>query len=167
MTRGPTERTPPPTPPATTPAQATTTPTGPVPSLSPSEPFTVSDITLAGPDRRVTVPVYVADDGQLRQRGLMGRASLPAGTGMIFVFEDEHRGGFWMKDTLIPLSIAFLAADGAVLAVLDMEPCTEIPCPVYNPGVAYRYALEVNQGFFDDIGLDQGWTAELGALADP
>lgn len=93
----------------------------------------------------------------------MGRESLPARGGMLFVFPDDTDGGFWMKDTLIPLSIAFADADGTILAILDMEPCRAEPCERYRPGVAYRYALEVNQGLFDEVGAEQGWRLELPA----
>ena len=156
--------------PATTrsPAPAATgvqTPAEPAPTLSPSEPFSVGQVTLEGSGRSITVPVYVADAPALRQRGLMGRETLPAGTGMIFVFEDAHSGGFWMKDTLIPLSIAFLGEDGAVLEVIDMEPCTADPCPVYDPQVAYHYALEVNQGFLSEVGLGPGWRVDVSGIA--
>ncbi|MDQ3973859.1 MAG: DUF192 domain-containing protein, partial [Actinomycetota bacterium] len=121
-------------------------------------------LQLRSPEgRRVQVPVYVAADAATRQRGLMGRESLPADAGMVFLFPRDGRGGFWMKDTLIPLSIAFFDAGGRVLRVLDMEPCTADPCPVYHPGAAYRGALEVNQGFFGSVGLEEGWTVELPA----
>ncbi len=108
------------------------------------------------------MPVYVADRPALRQQGLMGREQLPAGAGMMFVFDRQHRGTFWMKDTLIPLSIAFFDADGAVVGVLDMQPCTAEPCPHYGPGVPYARAIEANQGYFDQVGLGPGWRLELG-----
>ena len=75
---------------------------------------------------------------------------------MIFLFDEDYVGGFWMKDTLIPLSIAFAGADGTILAILDMEPCESDPCEIYDPGVAYRSALEVNQGAFDAWGVQVG-----------
>jgi uncharacterized protein len=78
----------------------------------------------------------------------MKRTSLPANEGMVFLFGPDYRGSFWMKDTKIPLSIAFYAADGRILRILDMEPCTRDPCKLYDPNVAYRGALEVNRGSF-------------------
>lgn len=123
-----------------------------------------AQVTLRGPgEESVDVPVYVADDQELRQQGLMHREELAPGAGMVFLFPDDSEGGFWMKNTLIPLSIAFFAADGDVLAVLDMEPCEEDPCPSYDPGVSYRGTLEVNEGFFDEVGLDEEWRIELPA----
>jgi uncharacterized membrane protein (UPF0127 family) len=86
----------------------------------------------------------------------MGRTTLPADAGMVFVFTEDHAGAFWMKDTLIPLSIAFYAGDGRILRILDMERCNADPCPLYDPGVAYRGALEVNHGAFAGWGISAG-----------
>ncbi|MBD0290293.1 MAG: DUF192 domain-containing protein [Thermoleophilia bacterium] len=86
----------------------------------------------------------------------MGRVALPANAGMLFVWDSDTSGGFWMKDTLIPLSIAFYDARGRILRVLDMVPCRADPCPVYDPGVAYRGALEVNRGAFRRWGVRAG-----------
>ena len=65
----------------------------------------------------------------------MNRETLPADAGMAFVYPEDVRGAFWMKDTLIPLSIAFYSGDGRILKILDMEPCKADPCPLYDPGV--------------------------------
>jgi uncharacterized membrane protein (UPF0127 family) len=107
------------------------------------------------------IRVEVADDAEERARGLMGRRELAADAGMVFVFPETTSGGFWMKDTLIPLSIAFYDGSGTILRVLDMEPCRVEPCPLYDPGVAYRGALEVNQGAFDRWGVSPGDTLTL------
>jgi uncharacterized membrane protein (UPF0127 family) len=102
------------------------------------------------------VAVEVADTDPERQRGLMQRTSLAADAGMVFVFPSETAGGFWMKNTLIPLSIAFYGADGRIARILDMEPCRRDPCRVYDPGVAYVGALEVNQGAFRRWNVSEG-----------
>jgi uncharacterized membrane protein (UPF0127 family) len=86
----------------------------------------------------------------------MQREFLPDDAGMLFLFEEETAGGFWMKNTLIPLSIAFVGGDGTILRILDMEPCEADPCEIYDPGVAYASALEVNQGAFADWGVEEG-----------
>jgi uncharacterized protein len=104
----------------------------------------------------VAVEVEVADSPEERARGLMNRESLREDAGMIFLFPEGNSGGFWMKDTLIPLSIAFAGADGRILRILDMEPCEADPCPVYDPGVSYHSALEVNQGAFAEWGVEEG-----------
>jgi uncharacterized protein len=106
--------------------------------------------------REVVVQLEVADTEEERARGLMDRESLPANAGMVFLYQDDAVGGYWMKNTLIPLSIAFFAEDGRILRILDMEPCRADPCPVYEPGVVYRGALEVNRGAFRRWGVSEG-----------
>jgi uncharacterized protein len=61
-----------------------------------------------------------------------------------------------MKDTRVPLSIAFVAADGRVVAIREMTPCTADPCPTYAPGATYRYAVELPAGAFAKAGVDNG-----------
>jgi uncharacterized membrane protein (UPF0127 family) len=109
----------------------------------------------------VAFSVELADSSEERRRGLMGRTSLPEDAGMVFLFDREHEGGLWMKDTLIPLSAAFLDGDGRVLRILDMEPCEADPCPVYDPGIGYVTAVEVNRGAFERLGVDVGDVARL------
>ena len=110
---------------------------------------------LSHGDEATTIAVELADTPGEREQGLMGRTSLPADAGMVFVYPEDHAGPFWMKDTLIPLSIAFYAADGRILRILDMQPCKADPCPLYDPEVPYRGALEVNEGAFADWGLTE------------
>lgn len=140
---------------------APTVPQGDVDELA--EPFGQTTLVLV-PDHNGSEPVglsaYVADTAGLRRQGLMGWESLPDDTGMLFVYDRDSDSAFWMKDTLIPLSIAFAAADGTIHSVLDMDPCTDDPCPLYDPGRPYRYALEVEQGVFDDLGVEPGWRLE-------
>lgn len=100
--------------------------------------------------------VEVADSGDERARGLMGRTSLPEEAGMLFVYGEPSTGSYWMKDTLVPLSIAFMDGDGTILRILDMAPCRSEPCPVYDPGVTYSSALEVNRGAFARAGIREG-----------
>lgn len=90
--------------------------------------------------------VAVADTPERWQAGLMGVEELGDLEGMLFVFPESISGSFWMKDTLIPLDIAFFEADGVLVAVLEMEPCRADPCPRYGPGVPYRLALEAPAG---------------------
>jgi len=97
-----------------------------------------------------------------RSRGLMFREAMPEESGMLFVFGRETKTGFWMKDTKIPLSIAFIASDGLILETQDMEPLSE---ELHTPARAYRYALEVNQGWFERHGLGAGDRVEIPADA--
>ena len=131
-----------------------------VPALHPSVDGYPEAILALGPgndDVREVIAVKVADTPQRRAHGLMEVATLPAATGMLFEYTEDVDGAFWMKDTLVPLDIAFIAADGEVLAVLAMTPCSADPCDLYDPGVTHRSALEVARGWFDDVGLTEGW----------
>lgn len=104
----------------------------------------------------VLFEVEVARTDAEKEVGLMGRESLPEDRGMAFVFFQPTTGGFWMKDTLIPLSIAFIGSDGIIQEIMNMEPCIEESCPVYAPSEPYALALEVNIGAFDRAGVDVG-----------
>ena len=107
-------------------------------------------------ERRIRVTVEVADEPDEWRIGLMHRRSLARNAGMIFVFPQSTRGGFWMKNTLIPLSIAFFDGRGRIVRILVMAPCRADPCPTYDPKVAYRGALEVNRGSFGRWGVRRG-----------
>jgi uncharacterized protein len=109
----------------------------------------------------VAVRVQIADTAAERARGLMGRASLADDAGMAFLFSAPTRSGFWMKDTVIPLSIAFWDPDGRVVSILDMAPCGRDPCPVYRPERPYTGAVEVNQGYLAQLGVQVGDRVEL------
>ena len=109
----------------------------------------------------VTFRVEVADTEAEREVGLMGRTALDADAGMVFLFDGTTTASFWMKDTLIPLSIAFWGTDGRIVGILDMEPCEADPCPTFNPGVPYVGALEANLGSFADRGVAVGDTVRL------
>lgn len=111
---------------------------------------------LTGRDGTTLLDVEIAETPEQHATGLMDRPALEERAGMIFVFFEESTGGFWMKDTLIPLSIAFFDQDGTIVDILDMEPCTEEPCEVYTPKAPYWGALEVNQGAFETWGVTEG-----------
>jgi uncharacterized membrane protein (UPF0127 family) len=93
-------------------------------------------------------------------RGLMGRASLPEDGGMVFLFDAQTRAAFWMKDTLIPLSILFWQGDGRIIDILDMSPCRADPCPVYRASASYVGAIEMNRRAFERLGVEVGDTLE-------
>jgi uncharacterized membrane protein (UPF0127 family) len=106
--------------------------------------------------RPVTVRLEVAADPAARARGLMGRTEVPEGTGMVFLYPGDVAEAYWMKNTLVPLSIAFVAADGRVVSVAEMTPCTADPCPSYPPAGPYRYAVELPAGAFEAAGVGAG-----------
>jgi len=109
-----------------------------------------------------TFNVEVASTPQQRAQGLMGRTRLHDNTGMLFVFEQEGRHCFWMKNTLIPLSIAFLADDGSIVNIDDMQPQTLDP---HCSQVPVRHALEVTQGGFRSKGIQPGMRITGGPFA--
>ncbi|MBI5949299.1 MAG: DUF192 domain-containing protein [Chloroflexi bacterium] len=116
-------------------------------------------LTVRGPDgqsARVTVEFAVTPEE--RQKGLMFREALAADAGMLFVFPRDNAGGFWMKDTLVPLTIAYIDASGTVQELRE-----GVPRDLTNlrPAAAYRYVLEVNKGWFEANGLGVGAHVEL------
>jgi uncharacterized membrane protein (UPF0127 family) len=122
------------------------------PSGPPPPPFVA--IETASETRFVRVEI--AETEPQRQRGLARRTELQEDAGMIFIWPEDTTGGFWMKDTPLRLTVAFISAQGEILTMLDMEPCTADPCPVYDPRVTYRMALEVRQGALDRLGARVG-----------
>ena len=108
----------------------------------------------------VEVRAEVADERAERQTGLMGRTELAPDAGMLFVFGWERNLSFWMRNTLIPLSIAYISADGRIVDIQDMEPLDDEP-PSYASAEPAKYALEVNQGFFAERGVEVGDTVEI------
>ena len=101
------------------------------------------------------VTVEIADSDDERAQGLMYRESLEADHGMLFVYPDEDLRYFWMKDTPLPLSIAFFDADGMIVNISDMRPLSEQTTP---SKIAAQYALEMNQGWFRSHGVHTGQT---------
>lgn len=119
---------------------------------------TATIVVIGGEGEGVELRVELARTAGERSRGLMFREELAEDGGMLFVYEEDTGAGFWMKDTLIPLSIAFIAADGTIVDIQDMEPLSE---DTHRPSEAYRYALEVNQGWFQQNGFDVGDRVEI------
>jgi len=118
-------------------------------------------------DKTYELTVEVAETPEELQRGLMYRTHLDQDRGMVFLFPRATDSGFWMKNTKIPLSIAFFDRNGRILRILQMDPCTLPPeeadsCPVYYPRVAYIGALEVNQGWFKERGVKEGDSISFG-----
>jgi uncharacterized protein len=120
-------------------------------------PFPAVLFTTAEGGRRL-VRLELARTPAEWEQGLMGRQSLPADSGMLFIFPPGETVGFWMKDTPMPLSIAFIDAAGEVLSVQDMQPFSTdshfSPAP-------YHYALEVPQAYFAAHGIAAGATAAV------
>ena len=94
-----------------------------------------------------TIQAEVADEPDERTTGLMGRTELAEGTGMLFVFREPQALGFWMRDTLVPLSIAYINATGIIREIHDLRPLEE--APAHSTFRDLSYALEVPQGWFE------------------
>lgn len=123
--------------------------------------FETGEVIIATASDTFTLGVEIAETETQRQRGLMQRASLAPDSGMIFLFQQDQKPDdvFWMYNTLIPLSIAFLDAEGVIGSIHNMEPCTSpYPqyCPNYAAGVPFRAALEVNRGYFEEHQIGVG-----------
>ena len=99
------------------------------------------------------IKAEVATDAATRARGLMFREQLGANEGMLFVFPEKSRQCFWMRNTLVPLSIAFIDDDGAVANIADMQPRSD---DSHCSTRAIRYALEMEQGWFAKRGIAPG-----------
>lgn len=101
----------------------------------------------------IAVRAEIADTPEERERGLMERAGLCTDCGMLFVFETAARYDFWMKDTPLPLSIAFIGADGRVLNLDEMQPETKT---LHSAQGDALYALEMTAGWFTAHGIKRG-----------
>jgi uncharacterized membrane protein (UPF0127 family) len=102
----------------------------------------------------VPVTVEIADTPQASENGLMFRDSLPEDHGMLFIFDQPKKASFWMRNTKIPLSIAYADSDGKIIEIKSMNPLDETVVPSRSDEVAY--ALEVNQGWFGRHGITPG-----------
>lgn len=122
----------------------------PDPCLLPITPLTV---TSADGQASVTLTVEIANRSDQHRRGLMFRQSMDELAGMLFVFQGDRTGGFWMRNTLIPLDIAYLGADGTVLEIVHGVP---LSLENLTPSQPYRYTLEVNGGWFERQGFGVG-----------
>ncbi len=106
------------------------------------------------------IEAEVAADAQNRQVGLMNRKTMPTQRGMLFVFTEKNTHCMWMRNTLIPLSVAFLDEDGVIINIEDMQPQTESN---HCAKVPARFALEMNLGWFAQRAIKPG--SKLNGLA--
>ena len=101
-----------------------------------------------------TLSAEIAADESARERGLMSRTNLNDNEGMLFVFPQPRPVTFWMKDTPLPLSVAYISSSGKILETHDLKPFDETPVPSASSSVVY--ALEVAQGWFLKHGILPG-----------
>ena len=124
----------------------------------------ISACPLELPDSTVTVKGHIlqtelAATPEARVCGLSNRSELPQDQGMLFIFPNRAPRTFWMKDTFIPLSIAFLDDKGTIISINAMPPMQTTER--YRSSQPVRYALEVNQGWFDRNGIGVGDIVEI------
>jgi uncharacterized membrane protein (UPF0127 family) len=108
---------------------------------------------------RVLLKVEVADNNDRRQRGLMFRKEMKTDHGMLFVFEQEQTLTFWMRNTYLPLSIAYIGASGVINEIYHMKPLDDTI--LYPSLLPARYAIEVNKGWFDKNFISEGCRVEF------
>ena len=140
---------------------------GSAPSVDRADaPRTGARVVLESPSgRSASVAVEVARTEAERERGLMFRQKLGADEGMLFVFPESGDQAFWMKNTLIPLDMIFIAESGAVVGVVaDAEPFSTTPRSVGTPS---RYVLEVNGGWSAAHGIARGDRVRFEGIALP
>lgn len=137
---------------------------GPADSVTPVTPegFERVRATVTGLDGQVCeLCLWTADTVERRRQGLMSVTDLGDADGMAFVYPTAHTGNFWMRNTLLPLSIAFYAADGSYLDAFDMEPCDATPCPLYATPDDFLVAIETTRGDLGALGIGPGSTLDL------
>jgi len=117
------------------------------------------EITLSIGGHKLTAEVAANDNS--RTTGLMHRRMMPENRGMLFVFAYTQPQSFWMMNTYLPLSIAFVDEQGVIVNIADMKPLTTDPHPSAKPA---KYALEMNQGWFAKRGIKAG--ARIDGLKD-
>lgn len=122
-------------------------------SCSGLEKFDKRELIIEAGGGNVKVTAEIARTDAQRAQGLMYRKSLKDGKGMLFIFERDDVLSFWMKNTLVPLSIAYIAHDGRIVEIHDMEPGN---LASVSSGRSVRYALEVPQGWFGRAGIGPG-----------
>jgi uncharacterized membrane protein (UPF0127 family) len=96
--------------------------------------------------KQEVITVEIADEAHERAKGLMFRKKMPEDEGMLFVYKIEENRSFWMRNTYIPLSIAYLDKTGVIIHIADMNPLDESSVSSVHPA---QYALEMNQGWFE------------------
>ncbi len=119
----------------------------------------VSVMPIDGVSRELCM--WVADTPERRARGMMGATGFGEAEAMVFAQPAPSTGTFWMKNTLIPLSIAYFDSSGEFLSSDEMTPCTTPECERYSTAVGYRWAVEAPSGGLAGLGLVEGSTISV------
>ena len=115
-------------------------------------------------DSKTEIKVEIADTTQERSRGLMFREKLPIDMGMLFVFPEEDERGFWMKNTLIPLDMIFIDAEGRIINIEEAVPepnTSDENLKTYRSGEPAKYVIETNSSFTERRNVEEGDRVEI------
>jgi uncharacterized protein len=118
--------------------------------------FACGKATISNPAATLEIIVEIAQTPTESERGLMYRTKIPEKQGMFFKYATPQNPkfvGFWMKNTLIPLDVAFFDASGVIFDIVTLQPCMTANCPIYSTKKIYAGTLEVNAGFFSSMGM--------------
>jgi uncharacterized membrane protein (UPF0127 family) len=132
-----------------------------VPGVVPRGFGTIAALVTASDGEICELCLWLAADPASRSRGLMQVTDLGGLDGMAFLYDSPHTTSFTMRNTVMPLSIAFFGAEGGLLGAFDMEPCVAEPCPSYPTPADFLVAIEAPQGGLSDLGIDAGSTLAL------
>ncbi len=128
------------------------------PALPPAQTLPETSLSISQGGHTKQISVQVASTEPERETGLMWVQSMPADTGMLFVFNGESTVGFWMENTYIPLDIAYISANGEIAGIVHGKPLDKTVLDAPGP---YRYALEMNEGWFAGHGFGKGATVSF------
>lgn len=117
-------------------------------------------VTIDTPRGPVRFAVEIADDDTSRMKGLMFRKEMALDAGMLFEFPDDHFRSFWMKNTILPLDMLFIRADGTIARIATAKPLDETPVPSGEPIAA---VLEIRGGRAAELGIRTGDKVDWGA----
>ncbi|MCL2472158.1 MAG: DUF192 domain-containing protein [Treponema sp.] len=130
-------------------------------SCSGLEKFDKQEFSINAKGGTIAIRAEIARTDAQREQGLMYRKEVKDGDGMLFIFDKDEPLSFWMKNTLVPLSIAYISSDGRILEIYDMEPGNLNPV---QSSRSVRYALEVPQGWFGRAGIGIGDILDVSAI---
>lgn len=108
------------------------------------------------------IKVEIADDPLEQQQGLMNREYLEENSGMLFIFTEEEKKSFWMKNTLIPLDIVFISGDYLINDIYSVQPCETDECELFSADA--KYVLEVDEGYCEENNINVGDFVDLSLI---
>ncbi|MBI2144610.1 DUF192 domain-containing protein [Candidatus Woesearchaeota archaeon] len=109
----------------------------------------------------VKIKAEISDTNEERAKGMMLRQQLDKGEGMLFFYPDSAVRNFWMKNTLIPLDMIFIAENMTVVKIHHAVPCSSEPCTLYNSEQPIKYVLEVNRNLTASHGISEGGKVKI------